>query len=320
MLKKIAVLTAGGDAPGMNVAIRAIVRTALTYNIETYGVLDGYAGIIKEEFVKLSRDDVSDVLSKGGTILGSDRFEVFKELEIQKQAASILKKHHFDALICIGGDGTYQGALALSKLDIPTITIPGTIDNDINSTEYTIGFDTTLNTIVDCVDKLRDTIRSHRKCAIVEVMGRYCPDLAIRAGICCGAEYVLTDKANFDKEKLLDTIHNASKQNKRGCLVIIAENTIPIHEIEKIINDDGTYPARISVLGYIQRGGSPSAYDRVLASRLGSYAVELLNEGTYNVSVGVKGDTLINTPLDAKLEPKQSLNLLRWSRFFASSS
>lgn len=291
-IKKIGILTSGGDAPGMNAAIRAVVRSAIYKGIETIGIYDGYRGLVNEKFRKLERQDVSGLLNKGGTILYSARFPEFKDEEVRLKAVEILKKNEIDALVVIGGDGTYMGGYKLSLLGIPCIGVPATIDNDIVSTEYTIGFDTTLNTIVECVDRLRDTTTSHYRCTVVEVMGRHCPDLAIRAGISCGAECVIGTIEEYSNEKILEVAHRSKKAGKRNCVIIVCEHTVPVKHIEDVLNQDGTYETRATILGHIQRGGSPSAFDRVLASRLGDYAVELLSEGKTGVCVGVKGEEL----------------------------
>lgn len=291
-IKKIGILTSGGDAPGMNAAIRAVVRSAIYKGIETVGIYDGYRGLVNEKFRKLERQDVSGLLNKGGTILYSARFPEFKDEEVRLKAVEILKKNEIDALVVIGGDGTYMGGYKLSLLGIPCIGVPATIDNDIVSTEYTIGFDTTLNTIVECVDRLRDTTTSHYRCTVVEVMGRHCPDLAIRAGISCGAECVIGTKEEYSDEKILEVAHRSKKAGKRNCVIIVCEHTVPVKHIEDVLNQDGTYETRATILGHIQRGGSPSAFDRVLASRLGDYAVELLSEGKTGVCVGVNGEEL----------------------------
>lgn len=291
-IKKIGILTSGGDAPGMNAAIRAVVRSAIYKGIETVGIYDGFRGLVNEKFRKLERQDVSGLLNKGGTILYSARFPEFKDEEVRLKAVEILKKNEIDALVVIGGDGTYMGGYKLSLLGIPCIGVPATIDNDIVSTEYTIGFDTTLNTIVECVDRLRDTTTSHYRCTVVEVMGRHCPDLAIRAGISCGAECVIGTKEEYSDEKILEVAHRSKKAGKRNCVIIVCEHTVPVKHIEDVLNQDGTYETRATILGHIQRGGSPSAFDRVLASRLGDYAVELLSEGKTGVCVGVKGEEL----------------------------
>lgn len=317
-IKKIGILTSGGDAPGMNAAIRAVVRAANYRGIETYGIYDGYIGIIKEDIKKLVRTDVSNISNKGGTILGTIRFPEFKEESVRKQAVEILKKHQIDALVCIGGDGTYMGAHKLSLLGVPCIGIPATIDNDIVSTEYTIGFDTTLNTIIDVVDKIKDTTTSHRRCAIIEVMGRYNPDLAVRAGISCGAEFVLSSKDEYSKEKILEVVHEAKHLNKRSCIIIVCEHTVPVKEIEDIINEDGSYEARSTVLGYLQRGGAPSGFDRVLAARLADYAVELLAEGKTGICVGVEGEKLKYMDIieATKLPKKMPVKLIEQSKHF----
>lgn len=291
-IKKIGILTSGGDAPGMNAAIRAVVRSAIYKGIETVGIYDGFRGLVNEKFRKLERQDVSGLLNKGGTILYSARFPEFKDEEVRLKAVEILKKNEIDALVVIGGDGTYMGGYKLSLLGIPCIGVPATIDNDIVSTEYTIGFDTTLNTIVECVDRLRDTTTSHYRCTVVEVMGRHCPDLAIRAGISCGAECVIGTIEEYSDEKILEVAHRSKKAGKRNCVIIVCEHTVPVKHIEDVLNQDGTYETRATILGHIQRGGSPSAFDRVLASRLGDYAVELLSEGKTGVCVGVKGEEL----------------------------
>ena len=291
-IKRIGILTSGGDAPGMNAAIRAVVRSARYKGIETVGIYDGYRGLVNEKFKKLEREDVSGLLNKGGTILYSARFSEFKEESVRLKAVDILKKHEIDALVVIGGDGTYMGGYKLSLLGIPCIGVPATIDNDIASTEYTIGFDTTLNTIVECVDRLRDTTTSHYRCTVVEVMGRHCPDLAIRAGISCGAECVIGTKEDYSDEKILEVVHRSKKAGKRNCVIIVCEQTIPVKHIEDVLNEDGTYETRATILGHIQRGGAPSAFDRVLASRLGDYAVELLSEGKTGVCVGISGEEL----------------------------
>ena len=317
-IKRIGILTSGGDAPGMNAAIRAAVKAADYHGIEAYGIYDGYLGLINENFKKFTRSDVSGLNCKGGTMLGSARFPEFKEESVRLQAVEVLKKHQIDALICIGGDGTYMGAYKLSLLGVPCIGVPATIDNDIVSTEYTIGFDTALNTIVECVDKIRDTSCSHKRCIVVEVMGRHCPDLAIRAGISCGAEYVLCDEKDYSDEIILDVVKKAKEANKQNCIIIVCEHTIPVSHIEEVLNKDGTYETRATVLGHIQRGGSPSGFDRVLAARLSDYAVQLLKEGKTGVCVGVKGETLTYMDIEEanKLPKKKPVQLIEQSKHF----
>lgn len=288
-IKRIAVLTSGGDAPGMNAAIRAVVRSALDNNVEVYGVYDGYKGLYEDNMEKLDRHSVSNIINRGGTFLGTARFEKFTDPSYRQVAINNMKKRNIDALVVLGGDGTYHGGQALSEMRFPCVGVPATIDNDIASTQYTIGFDTTLNTIIDCIDKIKDTSSSHRRCSVVEVMGRHNPELAIRAGIACGAEFIIGDKESYSKEKLLEAVRDAKKNNKRNCIIIACEHTIPVTELAKVLNDDGQYETRSSVLGYIQRGGTPSAFDRVLAAWLSEYAVELLLKGVSGVCVGTNG-------------------------------
>lgn len=311
-IKKIGVLTSGGDSPGMNATIRAIVRTALKNNLEVYGIYDGYKGLVEGRFVKLEHKDVADMLEKGGTFLGTARLVEFKDVEVRKIAISNLHKYGIDALVCIGGDGTYTGALKLSEMGVPCIGVPGTIDNDISSTEYTIGFDTCLNTIVEAIDKLRDTCSSHHRCSVVEVMGRYCPDLAIRAAICCGAEVLITKPEDYNPEELIQSLNQAAKDGKKFAIVVVAEHTIDVNQIAKLLDTNTPFETRATVLGHIQRGGRPTAFDRVLGSRLGAYTVQLLLEDKTGVCVGVKGETLINMDIvEANKLPKKLSKELR---------
>ncbi len=276
---KIAVLTSGGDAPGMNAAIRAVVRTALSYKIDAFGVYDGYKGLVENKIKQLSRNDVGQILDRGGTILGSSRLPEFVLREIRQKAIDNLRALDIDALVTIGGDGTYRGAMALTEMGMPCIALPGTIDNDIASTEYTIGFFTALDTAIDAIDKLRDTSFSHQRCTVVEVMGRNCGDLAIYSGIACGAEIVITRDTGFNKEEIFEQVHHAKKMGKRHLVIVVAENITDVRELAKEINEISDYESRACVLGYIQRGGRPSSYDRILASKMGSYAVDIIKEG-----------------------------------------
>ena len=307
-IKKIGILTSGGDAPGMNAAIYAIVKAGLKNGLEMFGIIDGYKGLVENQIIPLGYKEIENIVSKGGTILGSARLPEFKEEATRRHAAQILKQRGIDALVCIGGDGTYMGGLRLSELGIKCIGVPGTIDNDIPSTEYTIGFDTCLNTIVESLDKLRDTAGSHHRCIVVEVMGRYCPDLAIRSTLACEAEYVLTSKEDYNEEEMLNAIRIAREQGKKEILVVVAEHTIPVDVIGKVINEKTDLDPRCTVLGHIQRGGRPSAFDRVLAIRLGIFAVELLLKGETGKCVGVLGDKLIVTDIIKanELEKKQA--------------
>jgi len=302
---KIAMLTSGGDAPGMNAAVRAIVRTAIHYGIEAYGVMEGYKGLVEGNFKQLCRNDVSQILNRGGTILGSSRMDDFYKVEVQKKAIANLIDQGIDALIVIGGDGTYRGAVALTKLGYPCIALPGTIDNDIPSTEYTIGFFTALDTAIDAIDKLRDTSFSHQRCTVVEVMGRNCGDLAVYAGIACGAEIVITKDTGYRWETVLDEAQKAKKLGKRHLVIIVAEHIVDVQKLAHDIETHSPYEARATVLGYIQRGGNPSSYDRILASKMGTYAVELIRQGIINQAVFTKSLDLGHCSLEEALAIEQ---------------
>jgi 6-phosphofructokinase 1 len=303
---RIAVITSGGDAPGMNAAIRAVTRTALARNHKVYGVYDGYKGLIEGKFEKFTRSDVSETLNRGGTILGTARLPEFSQLEIQKLAIKQLTARCIDALICIGGDGTYRGAKALSELGIKCIGIPGTIDNDIASTDFTIGFSTALNTAVDAIDKLRDTSSSHQRCSIIEVMGRHCSDLALYSGICCGAEYIITEDTGFDKQHLLESLKENRLDGRRHAIVVISENITDVHALAEEVEEYTGYECRGTILGYVQRGGCPTPEDRLLASRMGTYAVELLEEGIYGCAIGISNNKLVHMPFEEALNKSKS--------------
>ena len=311
---RIGVLTSGGDAPGMNACIRAVVRAALASGDQVFGIYDGYRGLIEGKLIEFTRKDVSEILSKGGTILGTARLPEFQYEAVRKLAVDKLKKYDIDALVCIGGDGTYTGALRLHEMGIKTIGIPGTIDNDIASSDYTIGFSTALNTACEAIDKLRDTSSSHQRCSIIEVMGRHCGDLALYSGICCGAEYIITNETGLDKEKLLKSLKENRLNGRRHAIVVISENLTDVYQLAKEVESYSGYECRATILGYIQRGGNPTPEDRLLAARLGKYAVDLLHEGTSGVAVGVVDGKLKATPIEQALtmvnEPNEELNKL----------
>ncbi len=299
---RIGVLTSGGDSPGMNAAIRAVVRAALVKGYTVYGIYDGYKGLVEGNLKKFTRIDVSETLNRGGTILGTARLPEFTELEIRNLAIKQLKWHDIDCLITIGGDGTYRGAQALTEMGINCIGLPGTIDNDIASTEYTIGFSTALNTAVDAIDKLRDTSSSHQRCSVIEIMGRNCGDLSIYAGICCGAEYVITQETGFDKKNLLESLKANRLEGRKHAIVVVAENITDVHKLAKEVESHSGYECRATVLGYIQRGGIPTPEDRLLASRMGSYAVDLLEQGEKGVAVGIINNNLTFTKFEDALK------------------
>lgn len=308
---RIGVLTSGGDAPGMNACIRAVVRAAIASGDQVFGIYDGYRGLVEGKFVEFTKKDVSEILSKGGTILGTARLPEFQYEQVRKLAVDKLKKYDIDALVCIGGDGTYTGALRLHEMGIKTIGIPGTIDNDIASSDFTIGFSTALNTACEAIDKLRDTSSSHQRCSIIEVMGRHCGDLALYSGICCGAEYIITNQTGLDKEKLLKSLKENRLNGRRHAIVVISENMTDVYQLAKEVEEYSGYECRATILGYIQRGGNPTPEDRLLAARLGKYAVDLLHENTSGVAVGVINGKLTATPIEKALlmtnEPSEEL-------------
>ncbi len=279
MIKKIGILCSGGDSPGMNAAIRAVTRASLSGGIQVVGIRDGYKGLIEKSFVPFKRSNVSDILARGGTILGSARLPSFKETAVVQKAAGILNDEKIDALVVIGGDGSYKGARALTEQGINCIGLPGTIDNDISGTDYTIGFDTALNTVVECIDKLRDTSSSHHRCSVVEVMGNHCGDLAVYSGISTGAEIVITPETGYDEEAIMDQLRYLEQCGKNHAIVIVSEKMIDVSTLADKVSKNTGFAGRATVLGHIQRGGTPTPFDRVLASKMGGYDVDLLDEG-----------------------------------------
>lgn len=293
-IKKIGVLTSGGDAPGMNAAVRAVVREGLHLGLEVYGIYEGYAGLHQDMIKKLDRGSVSDVVNRGGTFLGSARFPEFKEESVRKEAIKNLEKHGIDALVVIGGDGSYMGAKKLTEMGYPCIGIPATIDNDIPGTSYTIGFDTALNVAMEAIDRLRDTSASHKRISIVEIMGRYCGDLTLKAAVAGGSEFVLVPEKGFDEAQLLEEIKAGISKGKKHALVAVCEHITDVNELAKSIEAHTGHVTRATVLGYIQRGGTPTARDRINASRMGSYAVKLLLEGQEGRCVGLLNSDLVH--------------------------
>ncbi|HIW12944.1 MAG TPA: 6-phosphofructokinase [Candidatus Salinicoccus stercoripullorum] len=307
-MKKIAVLTSGGDAPGMNAAFRAVVRKSIYEGIEVYGVYQGYQGLVNDNIKKLELGDVGDIIQRGGTKLYSARCPEFIEPHVRQKGIDNLKKRGIDSLIVIGGDGSYRGAQRLDEEGISTIGVPGTIDNDINGTDYTIGFDTALNTIVDAVDRIRDTATSHERTFIIEVMGRDAGDLALWAGVAGGAETILIPEAPADMKVVAERIETGMDRGKKHSIIIVAEGVMSAsecgEELRKYINVD----TRESVLGHMQRGGKPTGADRVLASRLGSFAVELLLEGVSGHAVGIENNSLSRTSFDQVFEEHHKID------------
>ena len=298
MLRKIGILTSGGDSPGMNAAIRAVTRAALSNGISVVGIRDGYKGLVEGNYEPFTRNSVSETISRGGTILGSARLPEFKNEEVVLKGCEKLKENNIDAVVVIGGDGTYRGADALTKHGINCIALPGTIDNDIQGTDFTIGFDTAMNTIVECVDKLKDTSSSHHRCSVIEVMGNRCGDLAIYSGISCGAEILITPETGFDEEAVLEKLKYFEQNKKNHAIVIVSEKVCDVNALADKISKSTGFAGRATILGHIQRGGSPTPSDRVLASRMGVKAVELLINGVGGHCVAIKNDEIISMPIE----------------------
>ena len=311
-MKKIGVFTSGGDAPGMNAAVRAVVRTCIYNNIVPFGIFEGYKGLIEGDIKELSSRDVSNIIQRGGTILRSARCKEFFEKEGRQKAFDNIKKFNLDGIVAIGGDGTFTGAKIFNEEhNIPFIGIPGTIDNDLFGTDYCIGYDTALNTVIEAVDKIRDTASSHNRLFMVEVMGRDAGFIALRSGIGVGAEAILVPETPTLIEKLLEKLRNDRTQHKQSMIVIVAEGdetggALKIAELVK--NFCPEFDTKVTILGHIQRGGSPSALDRVLASRLGNAAVNALLEGKTNIMVGVLHRDVSYTPFEKAIKHHQKLN------------
>ncbi|MCI7213554.1 MAG: 6-phosphofructokinase [Bacillales bacterium] len=294
-MQKIGVLTSGGDSPGMNCAIRAVVRAGLSYGLEVYGIMDGYRGLVDDDMFLMNRSSVSDIVNRGGTILQTARLREFKEESVRQIAVNNLRKRGIDALVVIGGDGSYMGAKKLTEMGINCVGLPGTIDNDIASTDYTIGFDTCLNTIVECVDKIRDTTESHQRCAVIEVMGNHCGDLALFSGLAEGAEMIITPDHPIPEDEIIDSLKKLHDSKKKRAIVIVSEKMYPdIHAFAAKIGENTGFECRAEVLGRVQRGGAPSAFDRILAARMGAYAVDCLLDGKGGICVGLINNKIVD--------------------------
>ena len=308
-IKTIGVLTSGGDAPGMNAAIRAVVRRGLSNGLNVKGILKGYNGLLNEEIIDMSAKDVSDTIERGGTILYTARCAEFRTEEGQKRGAEICRKHGIDGLVVIGGDGSFAGAQKLANLGINTIGLPGTIDLDIACTEYTIGFDTAVNTAMEAIDKVRDTSTSHERCSIIEVMGRNAGYLAVWCGIANGAEDILIpEKYDYDEQKLIDNIVESRKKGKKHHLIINAEGIGHSTGMARRIEAATGIETRATILGYMQRGGSPTCKDRMYASIMGAYAVDLLAEGKSNRLVAYKDGKFVDYDIDEALAMTKDIN------------
>ena len=313
-IRKIGVLTSGGDAPGMNAAIRAVVRASVYHKLECIGIYRGYEGLIEGDFKNLNARSVKNIINRGGTLLKSARSKVFLSKEGRLTAYNNLKNEGIDALVTIGGDGTFAGASVFSnEFDIPIIGIPGTIDNDINGTDFTIGYDTALNTVVEAIDKIRDTANSHNRLFLVEVMGRDAGDIALNAGIGAGAEEILIPEQDMGRLRLIESLKKSKKSGKTSSIIVVSEGDQigkNIFKLASYIEANLTgYEVRVTVLGHIQRGGSPSCFDRVLASRLGVKAVDALIDNQKNMMIGIRHNKLIYVPFIETLKTSKELDL-----------
>ena len=308
-VKRIGVLTSGGDAPGMNAVIRAVVRTAHARGIECVGIHRGWAGLISGDFEMMTNDSVSRIVNRGGTVLYTARSDEFITEEGQRKAYATCKLLGIEGLVAIGGDGTFRGAQALSKFGVSVVGVPGTIDNDISCTDYTIGFDTAANTAVECIDRLRDTMQSHERCSVVEVMGRHAGFLALYVGLACGATSVLVPEHeyNFDHH-VAGKIRQARLSGKTNFTVVVAEGAVSAVEVGKQIQEELGLDPRVTILGHIQRGGAPTAKDRVMATRMGYEAVKVLAAGKTNRIICARNDSITDVDFDEGLAMKKTLN------------
>ncbi|WP_243291279.1 6-phosphofructokinase [Bacillus sp. FJAT-47783] len=307
-MKKIGVLTSGGDSPGMNAAIRAVVRKAIYHDLEVYGIFHGYSGLISGNIEKLELGSVGDIVHRGGTMLYTARCEEFKTVEGQQKGIEQLKKHGIEGLVVIGGDGSFMGAKKLTEHGFPCVGVPGTIDNDIPGTDFTIGFDTALNTVIDAIDKIRDTATSHERTYVIEVMGRHAGDIALWSGLAGGAESILIPEADYEMDDIINRLKRGHDRGKKHSIIIVAEGVGSGVEFGKRIEELTKLETRVSVLGHIQRGGSPTAFDRVLASRLGAYAVELLINGQGGRCVGMQNNKLVHHDILEILDKKHDVD------------
>ncbi len=307
-LKSIAVMTSGGDSQGMNAAVRSVVRSAIYYGLEVYAVQKGYSGLINDDIRRMDLRSVGDIIQRGGTILQTARCKEFMTTEGQSQGADNLRKRGIDGLVVIGGDGSYRGANKLSQLGIRTMGLPGTIDNDIPFTDFTIGFDTAVSICVDAINKLRDTMTSHERSSVVEVMGRHCGEIALYAGLASGAETIIVPEIPYNMEEIANRMKDNFAHGKRHSIILVAEGAGKGEDISRQLFDSNGIEPRVTVLGHIQRGGSPTHNDRILASRLGDFAVRMLIEGQSSKACGVMRGDLVATDIDVCVNTKRAFN------------
>ena len=306
MIKKIGVLTSGGDAPGMNAAIRAVVRTALSKGMEVYGIRRGYVGLISGDIIKMDARSVSDIIHRGGTMLYTARCPEFRTEEGLQKAKDTCEELGLEGIVVIGGDGSFRGAADLSARGILCVGLPGTIDNDIACTDYTIGYDTAMNTAMEMVDKLRDTSQSHDRCTVVEVMGRNAGYIAVNTGIACGAIEIITREVPYDLDAIAKKMLEAKANGKQNFVIVVSEGIGNANEIAKIIEEKTHIESRATILGHVQRGGSPTVRDRFLAAELGHYAVGLLEQGIGNRVVGIQKDEIVDFDIQEALSMKKA--------------
>lgn len=309
IMKRIGLLTSGGDAPGMNAAIRAVVRTAIYYGMEVFGIERGYAGLIEDNMRQLEMRSVSDIVQRGGTMLRTARCMEMMTREGQEKAVATLKRHEIEGLVVIGGDGSFRGAKCLTEeFGIPTIGIPGTIDNDLEYTDYTLGFDTAVNTCLEVINKLRDTMNSHERISVVEVMGRHCGDIALYAGITSGAEIIVVPEIPYDLNDIVMRINRSRANGKHSNIIVVAEGVMSAENFAKELQAVTSYSVRSTNIGHVQRGGSPSMSDRMLAAQFGNYAVRLLRDGIGNRVVGIRDNKIIDMDIIEAVSMKKTFN------------
>ena len=307
-MKRIGLLTSGGDAPGMNAAIRAVVRSGIFFGMEVYGIERGYAGLIDDNIVKMEMRSVSNIVQCGGTRLRTARCLEMMTVEGQKKALDTLEKHGIEGLVVIGGDGSFKGAKMLSEYGVPTIGIPGTIDNDLEYTDYTLGFDTAVNTCLDIINKLRDTMTSHERVSVVEVMGRHCGDIALYSGIASGAEIIVVPELPFDMNAIASSINRSRAHGKHSNIIVVAEGVMSAEKFANQLQQVTEYSVRPTCIGHVQRGGSPTMSDRMLAAQFGNKAVRLLNEGIGNRVVGIRDNKIIDMDIIEAVSMKKTFN------------
>lgn len=311
-IKTVGILTSGGDAPGMNAAIRAVTRSAIYSGLNVKGIYRGYRGLIADEIVDFHTQNVSNIIQMGGTILKTARCKEFQTPEGRQLAYDVMQHHHIDALVVIGGDGSLTGArIFANEFNFPIIGLPGTIDNDLFGTDSTIGYDTALNTIMDCVDKIRDTATSHERLFFIEVMGRDAGFLALNGAIAAGAEAAIIPEISTQVDQLAELIQNGFRKSKNSSIVLVAESPVTggaMGLAERVKNEYPGYDVRVSILGHLQRGGSPTAYDRILASRMGAAAIDALMDDQRNVMIGIKNDEIVYVPFTRAIKKDKPIN------------